>query len=76
MKYRLLDILRCLQCNKKLEIEVFSIARKSNQLLSQTKCRNYCAFTGKALKAITTSDCEECYSHEIIDGSLTCSNKH
>lgn len=81
MKYRLLDLLRCPDCNNILEL--YSLKENKeltgiNGPINSLGCREYCGLKGVLLNHETITipmkalNCRECYRAEIIDGLLEC----
>jgi len=74
MKYRLMDLLACPICKTfPLKLTVFTdtgIQPPKNI----RKCELYCSYHGGKVGEIGETDCPTCYSKEIGDGLLECSN--
>jgi ubiquinone/menaquinone biosynthesis C-methylase UbiE/uncharacterized protein YbaR (Trm112 family) len=76
MKFRLLELLQC-PCGKgglTLENPVMKTVPYADSL-SRVKCRDFCGFRNKSAKngEVTPQDCMQCYTQEIMEGTLRCS---
>ncbi len=75
MKYVLLDLLICPQCEGRFELQVF---KKTNKPLknigSNIRCKNYCNLNNINLseKNFNEINCTSCYQQEINEGVLRC----
>jgi len=78
MKHRLLDLLQC-PCGKNGGLAVKVDAEKrvafSNHL-KESRCKTTCSFRQCAVSQVSAKDCEECYAHEIVEGTIACSCGH
>lgn len=76
MKYRLLEILSCPDCNGDLYLETFNTEPVEYGTLeintSSTSCRNYCGLHKCEVSLISPHECINCYKTEIIEGKLAC----
>ncbi len=73
MKYRLMDLVQC-SCGRS-NLTVNGAAERSvpfNDSLRQVKCSNTCAFRKRSLNTVSPADCNECYSHEVETGTISC----
>jgi ubiquinone/menaquinone biosynthesis C-methylase UbiE/uncharacterized protein YbaR (Trm112 family) len=73
VKYRLTDLLRC-SCGRS-NLTVSGITERSvpfNDTLDKVKCSNTCAFRHRSANAVTPADCNECYTHEVDTGTISC----
>lgn len=74
MKYRLLDLMICPECNGLFTISVFSEKEKEVNRDRLESCKNYCAFTNLKLETnqFKDIDCSACQKMEIEEGILIC----
>lgn len=78
MKYRLLDLMSCPECNKPFAISVFSKKEreysKEDNKNRLKKCETYCAFSHCKLEMNQSEniDCNSCQKIEIEEGILIC----
>ena len=73
MKYRLMDLLQC-SCGRS-NLAVNGAVERSvpfSDSLCQVKCSNTCAFRERSLDTVTPADCNQCYSHEVETGTISC----
>ena len=73
MKYRLMDLLQC-SCGRS-NLAVTGAVERSvpfSDSLCQVKCSNACAFRKRSLDTVTPADCNQCYSHEVETGTISC----
>ncbi len=75
MKYRIVDLLQC-SCGKS-NFVVKNAATKRVPFVdsfSEVGCKTTCAFKGcsPASGGVKPSDCMECYSHEVMEGTVRC----
>ena len=78
MKYRILELLCCPSCHKKLTLKILSEKKEICGVnIKNIRCKNYCSLHGVAVdnkQAFADIDCNECYKIEIEEGTLTCQN--
>src|SRR4030067_3418912 len=74
MKYRLLEIISCPNCNETFDVEVFTREHREvcPPISDQPRCRYWCFFHNKDVTQIDAKECVSCYQNEIISGLLTC----
>ena len=75
MKFRLIDLLQC-PCGQNSLVVKDAVTKRSvfSDRLSEVKCKKNCAFKQCPADSgqVTPADCNECYSHEINEGTITC----
>src|SRR5262245_29209646 len=73
MKHRLVDLLKC-SCGKSgMVVKVHNERRVPfSGRIDRTRCETHCSFKQCSVTNVTPSDCEECYSHEIVEGAISC----
>lgn len=75
MKFRILDLLQC-PCGKSDLALQDAVVKKVPfaQSLSEVRCSKTCAFRkcSVASGTVKPADCEECYTQEIMSGTLSC----
>jgi len=72
MKYRLLDLMVCPECNDFFAISVFSKKVNEDNKNELKKCKNYCGFNSKKLEISQFIDCNSCHKIDIEEGILIC----
>lgn len=77
MKRRILDILVCPNCGRRLNLMVFREEKRKepSPSLAGTQCSEYCSFSDiKILGTLSDRvfDCRACYSLEVVAGLLRC----
>jgi uncharacterized protein YbaR (Trm112 family)/SAM-dependent methyltransferase len=74
MKYRLLELLCCPDCNSSFELDVY--LRKMNPAhptsFTCVRCVQWCAKNNCSVSEVTARECMDCYQDEISDGKLNC----
>jgi uncharacterized protein YbaR (Trm112 family)/2-polyprenyl-3-methyl-5-hydroxy-6-metoxy-1,4-benzoquinol methylase len=75
MRYRLLEILCCPECNGDLVLEAFRTdsGRGLDYEPNGVSCRRFCGLNGTAATSATAKQCAACYGIEIVEGRLLCS---
>jgi uncharacterized protein YbaR (Trm112 family)/ubiquinone/menaquinone biosynthesis C-methylase UbiE len=78
MKYRLIDLLCCPQCNGALELKTYMM-RPSGQVTAvasaeQPRCSRLCARFQHHPSQTSPEECSRCYQDEIVEGHLTCND--
>ena len=71
MKYRLLDLLVD-KDNQPFRLDDVSVepSRHKPPLIESVKCSSYCAFRDTSPSDVTSADCRECFSMEVVKGRL------
>lgn len=76
MKHRLIDLLACPRCGQKrprLTCEAEETEKREFKIkFSAAACKEWCAFKQKKVQMGRRYPCRECFSAEIIRGTLTC----
>ena len=76
MKFRLLDLLQCSCGRTDLRLQNDAVFKTVPFLhsLSEVRCSNTCAFRKCSVVQglVNSVDCTECYSNEIVEGTLCC----
>ena len=73
MKYRLLDLIQPISENTFLSVHSKLVRTVPfSEKLTTVKCNRYCGFKNCLISdgAVSPEDCNECYTHEIIEGEL------
>ncbi|MFA4946619.1 MAG: methyltransferase domain-containing protein [Candidatus Micrarchaeia archaeon] len=73
MRYRLVDLLACPYCGKRLSVEAFE--KKSNAFglkFSKPACGKWCARYSRSAKGMQPGKCAACFDEELVSGALSC----
>ena len=73
MKYRLLDLLKCVEDGSPLRLQNAKVKRVDfNEKIDRVKCVAFCAYRNRDVQwaNLSPTDCTECYAQEIIEGEL------
>jgi len=74
MKNRLMDILICPDCKKKLNLDIYKkIIITNNSEIDKSPCQKICSFEDRLIdNDVNIEVCRRCYQVEILQGYLNC----